>query len=103
MDLSGCELIILTCCYSGHGTIRSDEGLHGLGRALLYAGARAAILSFWEVPDVEATVKLMEYFYDSYLECRKPAIALRNAQLAMINHGYSEEYWAPFYVFGKGV
>lgn len=104
IDLSHCELVVLTCCYAGSGQLnaRSDEGLLGIGRALLYAGVKAAVLSLWPVPDTDATLKFMKYFYQSYTSSRKAAPALQFAQTQTILDGYAEENWAAYYVFGKG-
>lgn len=102
LDLSNCELVILTCCYGGSGSIESDEGLLGIGRALLYAGAKAAVLSLWAVPDTEATINFMKYFYESYSKTRQAAVAMQHAQTNMIHDGYTEKYWAGYYVYGNG-
>lgn len=102
LNLHQCELAILTCCYGGNGAIKSDEGLLGIGRALLYAGVKAAILSLWAVPDAEPTINFMKYFYESYSKSRKAAFALQEAQTKMISDGYAEKYWAVYYVFGNG-
>jgi CHAT domain-containing protein len=101
LNLSACELVVLTCCYSGHGAIQA-EGLLGLGRAFLFAGVRAVVLSLWEVPDTKSTLTLIEQFYKSYLEHNQVGAALRKGMLHLQAHGHSERDWAPFYVLGAG-
>ncbi len=62
LDLSQCELIVLSACETGLGLERGGQGLASLQRAVLAAGARSAITSVWPVPD-DVTRELMTEFY----------------------------------------
>lgn len=102
-NLEKCELTVLTCCYGGNGSIKTDEGLLGIGRALLFGGVKVAILSLWAVPDAKATLNFMKYFYEAYKKFRKAAFALQEAQIKMISDGCPEKNWAAYYVYGSGI
>jgi CHAT domain-containing protein len=87
LDLRGCELVVLSACETGLGTIESGEGLLGLQRAFHLAGARTVVASLWSVSD-PATSVLMEQFYKN-LWSEKPLSrleALRRAQLFVLKH-----------------
>ncbi|MBD2043696.1 CHAT domain-containing protein [Microcoleus sp. FACHB-672] len=96
------ELVVLSACQTGLGEEVKGEGLVGLTRGLMYAGARRVVVSLWSVNDV-ATSELMTRFYQKMLQDgQKPVTALRDAQLEMWNSGQwqSPYYWAAFTVQG---
>jgi CHAT domain-containing protein len=62
LDLQGTELVTLSACDTGQGDIQTGEGVYGLQRALIVAGARSLLLSLWKVPD-DATCDFMVRFY----------------------------------------
>ncbi|WP_414573948.1 CHAT domain-containing protein [Nostoc sp. CCY 9925] len=83
------ELVVLSACQTGLGEEVKGEGLVGLTRGLMYAGAARVVVSLWNVDD-EATSLLMSQFYSQMLQQGKtPAAALRAAQLKM----WSQEKW----------
>ncbi|PHJ60815.1 tetratricopeptide TPR_1 repeat-containing protein [Nostoc linckia z18] len=83
------ELVVLSACQTGLGEEVKGEGLVGLTRGLMYAGAARVVVSLWNVDD-EATSLLMSQFYSQMLQQGKtPAAALRAAQLKM----WSQEQW----------
>jgi len=62
LDLQGTELVTLSACDTGRGDIHTGEGVYGLQRSLIVAGARSLLLSLWKVPD-DATCEFMVRFY----------------------------------------
>ncbi|MBW4673200.1 MAG: CHAT domain-containing protein [Desmonostoc geniculatum HA4340-LM1] len=83
------ELVVLSACETGLGKEVKGEGLVGLTRGLMYAGAARVVVSLWNVDD-EATSLLMSQFYTQMLQQGKtPAAALRAAQLKM----WEQEKW----------
>ena len=105
MNLSGTELVTLSACETGLGLIENGEGVMGLRRSFLTAGAKTVISSLWKVPD-DATKTLMALFYKNLLEGRQKSEALREAQLALIAQYKSSDgfafpwLWAGFICLG---
>jgi CHAT domain-containing protein len=96
------DLVVLSACQTALGKEVAGEGLIGLTRGFMYAGARAVIATLWQVNDV-ATAELMKHFYDGLLNRRLPAAAaLRRAQLALAKDQRwpSPYYWAGFVLQG---
>jgi len=100
----GSPFVMLSACETGLGKEKRGEGVIGLTRAFLYAGAPTVGVSLWSVAD-KSTADLMTSFYGRMLaaERRSPATAMREAQLAMIDgKKYSAPfYWAPFVLVGE--
>ena len=82
MDLVNTDLVVLSACETGLGDVRTGEGVFGLRRAIILAGARSLVMSLWKVPD-EQTGTLMVDFYRRVLAGRPVATALRDAQLEL--------------------
>lgn len=96
------ELVVLSACDSGLGKDVKGEGLVGLTRGFMYAGARGVVASLWQVDDA-ATAELMTRFYREMLaRGAKPAAALRAAKVAAWQQeGRSPPYfWAAFVLQG---
>jgi CHAT domain-containing protein len=96
------ELVVLSACETGLGKDVKGEGLVGLTRGFMYAGARRVVVSLWSVNDV-ATSEVMAKFYQKMLqEGENPVSALRSAQLEMwkSQNWQSPYYWAAFTVQG---
>jgi CHAT domain-containing protein len=98
------DLVVLSACETGLGKISTGEGVIGLSRALVYAGAKNIIVSFWKVAD-ESTSELMVDFYTTLLQNKNKGFSevLQKAKIDMITQGkYSSPYyWAPFILIGK--
>ena len=101
----GAPLVMLSACETGLGKEKRGEGVIGLTRAFMYAGAPTVGVSLWSVAD-KSTADLMTDFYKRLLTPTPntlPPAALRDAQLAMITgKKYSAPfYWAPFVLVGE--
>jgi len=101
MDLSNTELVVLSACETGVGSVRSGEGVFGLRRAFALAGAKNMLLTLWPVSD-DITADLMIRFYQVYKNGKFPLTALREAQLETIKNlrikrkSALPALWAPF-------
>ncbi|MGB0562366.1 MAG: CHAT domain-containing protein, partial [Spirulinaceae cyanobacterium] len=101
LDLAA-ELVVLSACETGTGTLVRGEGLIGLTRGFMYAGAERVVASLWQVDDA-ATAALMSEFYRQLLEeDATPAEALRAAQQAIAAQPQwaAPYYWAAFTLQG---
>jgi CHAT domain-containing protein/Tfp pilus assembly protein PilF len=97
------ELVVLSACETGLGKEVTGEGIEGLTRAFMYAGARRVVVSLWSVND-KATAALMQRLYIGMLRSGKtPAAALRAAQMEMLRtrQWQSPYFWAPFVMQGE--
>jgi CHAT domain-containing protein/Tfp pilus assembly protein PilF len=97
------DLVVLSACQTALGREVRGEGLTGLTRAFMYAGAPRIVASLWEVPD-RATAELMTRFYRAMLEeGLRPAAALRKAQISMMSDKQwsASHYWAGFVLQGE--
>jgi CHAT domain-containing protein len=97
------ELIVLSACQTGLGKNVNGEGLVGLTRGLMYAGASRVAVSLWNVND-EGTSVLMREFYTEMLQGNKtPAAAMRAAQIKLWRNSKWQNpyYWAAFTVSGE--
>ena len=90
------DLVVLSACQTGLGMVTGD-GVIGLARAFLVAGARSVVTSLWSVSDA-ATRVLMVAFYRAYFETGDKALAMQRAMLSVrgIQEFASPRYWAPF-------
>lgn len=104
LDLD-CDLVVLSACRSGRGQLLKGEGIVGLTRAFLYAGARAVSVSLWSVSDLSTTA-LMTAFYRTMAGGGSEAGALRQAKIEIIRGGRASRhpyYWAAFVLVGDPV
>jgi len=92
------ELVVLSACDTALGESLDGEGLIGVTRGFMYAGASGVVASLWEVDD-DSTAELMKYFYANMLQQgMSPAAALRDAQNKIRSQAKwrSPYYWAGF-------
>jgi CHAT domain-containing protein len=97
------DLVVLSACQTGLGKEVRGEGLIGLVRGFMYAGAPRVMASMWEVDDA-ATAELMKLFYKGVLQEKlTPAAALRAAQIKMLTkrHWQAPYYWGAFVLQGE--
>ncbi len=97
------DLVVLSACSGALGKDVKGEGLIGLTRGFMYAGASGVVASLWKVDD-EATAELMKHFYEAmFRKQMSPAAALREAQLAMRRqqHWKAPYFWSGFVIQGQ--
>ncbi|MFT7486484.1 MAG: CHAT domain-containing protein, partial [Candidatus Paceibacteria bacterium] len=100
LDLSGCELAVLSACQTNVGDSRPGQGIHSLQGALHSAGVGTAMTSLWMVDD-DWTQRLMTEFYDRmWLGEEGKAQALWNAKRALRDQGAPLRAWAPWVLTG---
>jgi len=103
MDLRlNAELVVLSACETGLGKLRLGEGIIGLARAFLYAGAQSVCASLWEVEDTGAAELMYCYYRNLVVRGMENAEALQAAQIELLeSENYSSPYyWAPFILVG---
>jgi len=83
LDLRGTQLLVLSACETGLGEVRQGEGVYGLRRALVLAGAETQVMSLWKVSDA-ATAALMGEFYRRLGRGESRMAALRAARLGLL-------------------
>ncbi len=119
------DMVVLSACNTGSGKVINGEGLLGLQRSFLVAGASSVVASLWSIYD-RSTPLFMSQFYNSLIEMEKKefgwfdrlmvwgdwytpdlidykSVALREAKLAMLDHPYYNHpaHWASFVLTGK--
>jgi CHAT domain-containing protein/Tfp pilus assembly protein PilF len=102
LNLWGTKLVALSACDTGVGEVKNGDGVHGLRRALVLAGAETQVMSLWAVSD-KATRELMVAYYGRLKQGQGRGEALRRVQLEMLKnvnrrHPY---YWASFIQSGE--
>lgn len=102
LDLHGTKLVVLSACETGLGDVQNGDGVYGMRRALVMAGAETQVASLWKVAD-EETRDLMVSYYEKLQKGGGRSEALREVQLAMMAkpataHPY---FWASFLVAGE--
>jgi CHAT domain-containing protein/Tfp pilus assembly protein PilF len=99
----GSDLVVLSACQTARGGQIEGEGLIGLTRGFLYAGAPRVVATLWEVDD-RTTAMVMKHFYEEMLvRGQRPAAALRSAQAEVARtKGWDPPYyWAAFTLQGE--
>ena len=99
MDLLATELVVLSACESGLGAIQAGEGVFGLRRAFVLAGASTLIVSLWPVPDAQTQVLMCDLY--RRLQAGVPRVdALRESQLALKATFPDPRFWGAFICVG---
>ncbi|HLK91959.1 MAG TPA: CHAT domain-containing tetratricopeptide repeat protein [Polyangia bacterium] len=101
LDLGGTKLVVLSACETGVGKVTNGEGVYGLRRALVIAGAESLVMTLWQVDDL-ATRDLMAGYYARLEKGAGRSSALRDTQLAIAARPkYAHPYfWASFLAAG---
>jgi CHAT domain-containing protein/lipopolysaccharide biosynthesis regulator YciM len=102
LDLWGTKLVVLSACDTGVGEVKNRDGVYGLRRALVLAGAESQMMSLWPVSD-EGTRELMVGYYEALKSGEGRSAGLRRVRLEMLknpkrSHPY---YWASFIQSGE--
>ncbi|EPX60306.1 hypothetical protein D187_001793 [Cystobacter fuscus DSM 2262] len=100
LDLWGTQLVVLSACDTGRGDVKLGQGVYGLRRAFVAAGAETVVMSLWKVND-ETTRVLMEAYYRHLLAGQGRAAALREAMRSLRATRAHPHYWAPFIAVGR--
>ena len=107
MNLWGTKLVTLSACDTGVGEVRNGEGVYGLRRAFVLAGAESIVMSLWPVSDY-VTRRMMTAYYTGLRAGLGRGDALRQAKLAMIARGKHQPsplqhpfFWASFIQSGE--
>ena len=97
------RLVVLSCCHSAHGEIKA-EGVVGIARAFLGAGARSVLVSLWAIDD-KATLEFMKKFYQYLKEGKSASKALNQAinYMRKSKEFSAVTHWAPFVLIGDDV
>lgn len=97
------RLVVLSCCHTARGEVMA-EGVVGIARAFLGAGARSVVVTLWAIED-EATLEFMSFFYGALTKGKRASEALNEAMKCMRESGNFKEVnqWAPFVLIGDDV
>ncbi len=100
LNLWGTQLVVLSACDTGRGDVKLGQGVYGLRRAFVVAGAETVVMSLWMVDDT-TTSTLMEAYYRNLLAGQGRAAALHSAMRSLRAAKPHPYYWAPFIALGR--
>jgi CHAT domain-containing protein len=97
------RLVVLSCCHSGKGKL-SSEGVLGIARSFLGAGASSVLITLWSIGD-QFTMEFMKIFYEKIFEEKSACLALKETMNSFQRSGQytSFVYWAAFEIMGEDV
>jgi len=103
LDLEDTSLVVLSACKSGVDSNYDSEGISGIAKSFLIAGAQNIVLTLWSIDD-QATNIFMSYFYKAVFRGRSIQSALNEAKILMMQHKEycNPYYWAGFVLYGTG-
>jgi len=105
LNLWGTDLVVLSACDTGlggtsRGEVKRGQGVYGLRRSFIVAGAETLVVSLWKVDD-QVTRTLMESYYGNLFASQGRVTALREAMFALRKEHPHPHYWAPFIGIGR--
>lgn len=100
LNLQNTELVVLSACESGLGSLKSGEGVYGFQRSLKIAGADDLLISLWSVDDA-ATSNFMKVFYETYLSSGDKLNAYLSAQKQLLSQYKHPYFWGAFEFIGQ--
>jgi len=100
LNLDNTDIVVMSACETGLGEVKNGEGVYGLQRAFIVAGAQNLIMSLWKVND-ETTMLLMSTFYNEWFNGKSKTDAF-NAAIQQVKKDYPNPYfWGAFVMLGK--
>ena len=93
------DLVVLSSCETGIGTVQKGEGVMSLARGFIFSGAQSLISSMWKVNE-QSTASIFSEFYDALSDGDTKAEALRNAKLHYLNTVESDAELSPYFWAG---
>jgi CHAT domain-containing protein len=97
LDLANTDLVVLSACETGLGRNEFGEGVYGLQRSFMQAGAKDVVISLWKVDD-KLTKDLMVAFYSKLRQTNDAFQAMRSAQLELIKRKLPPRLWGAFII-----
>jgi CHAT domain-containing protein/tetratricopeptide (TPR) repeat protein len=97
LNLENIDLVVLSACDTGLGDIQNGEGVYGLQRSFLVAGADKVMMSLWKVDD-NATQELIVEFYKNFLKDNDYRQSLKSAQMELMKKNPHPYYWGAFLI-----
>lgn len=103
LDLRGVELVVLSACKTGIDLAYDNEGISGIAKSFLIAGAKNVLLTLWSIDD-RATSQFMVKFYEGILKSNdiKEVLSETRKQFMELNDFSHPYYWGPFVLYGSG-
>jgi len=102
LNLNNTDLVVLSACETGLGDVNEAEGVSGLNKAFMQAGAKGTIMTLWSVAD-EQSAELISSFYTNVKQTNNNySKSLKDAKLDMIKQNYHPYFWSAFIFSGGG-
>lgn len=105
LQLQGTELVVLSACKTGLGDIVDGQGISGLNKAFIQAGAKSVVMTLWSIADKESAALIKEFYHNIDQQKKRGKVvnysaALRAAKLKMIHKRVHPYFWSGFIISG---